>query len=183
MNNMIKKSKLKSTSKSIDELVEASKKYIASRVLNKFYNLPIEIEDLESIIYQGVQKALKSYDENRQTSKASLTSWAIVYSKNECMNYIRKFISKRSEFNNDVIPFSRIDSYKIDLSLSDDEHDVWKVEFRYFIENDLSDVENEIASLIGQGYNKREVCEEMKISYHKLQEYISNIRDKFTKTE
>jgi DNA-directed RNA polymerase specialized sigma subunit len=71
---MIKNKKSPVMAKQVNELVETSKKYIASKVLTKFYNLPIEIDDLESVIYEGVKKALSSYDSNRSSSKASLTS-------------------------------------------------------------------------------------------------------------
>lgn len=180
---MLTKKKSPVKAKQLNELVETSKKYIASKVLTKFYNLPIEIDDLESVIYEGVKKALSSYDSNRSSSKASLTSWAIIYSTNECMNYIRKFISKRSNFNNEMIPFSKVESYKIDAASSDDDSDIEKIEFRYFLENDLSQEEKEVAQLIGEGLNKKEICAKLTISYHQLQEIISDIRIKFTKTK
>jgi RNA polymerase sigma factor (sigma-70 family) len=82
-------------------------------VFSKHWNLPIQKEDIGIQIYNGIQKAIYSYDYTSPKSM-SFYNWAKRVCYGECMNLLRTLTSNKFGINNNMYSYDVFDQRIID---------------------------------------------------------------------
>ncbi|MGL4647350.1 MAG: hypothetical protein ACRCVI_01335 [Mycoplasmoidaceae bacterium] len=74
---------------------------------SRWFNMPLEKEDLLSIIFISFQKAILAYD--HQKSLYPFIQYAYVATKSDAGRYVKKFITRKQSILNNYIPQDQCD--------------------------------------------------------------------------
>lgn len=148
----------------------------------KYHNLPLEIEDCESLIYLSFKKIIDAFANNEFTAEIFLVNY-VNEIKYNILKYCTKFITKKQSILNNYLPIETTSI--VERNELDEQEEQERIMF--FI-NELyiffkSDFHKKILLLKVQGYTELEIskilnCKKKKISnaFLKMKTLVKNSR-------
>ncbi len=146
-------------------------KIIINKILEKFYNIPLEISDFDFLIYFSIEKAMKIYNDKYQKK---FSNYLFQFIKWETFNLIKKFLNNKHKILNNTL-FLEENSFLI--VKNDIKYSFLEKKNNFLVDNfdnlnKLSRIERDIFLYKWKGKSNIDIMKITKFNYKKIDNAI-----------